>query len=96
MSGSAATRGVSQFGINGRSNNSPSVGSEPDGPGLTVPGVGYNTPNIFRFASGDIIASSNNTDDYRKLTMSYIVNASRNQPPGKYVATVSYICLANF
>jgi hypothetical protein len=96
MTGTTSKVGTSQFGVNGRANNAPSVGSEPDGPGLTLPSSGYNTPNQFRFANGDIIASSNNTDDFRKLTVSYIVNVSSNQPAGRYVTTISYICLANF
>ncbi len=94
--GTPSAIGTSQFGINGRANSVPSVGTDPVGPGLINPRSGYNTPNIFRFAAGDIVASSNNTDDYRKLTMSYIVNVSPGQSAGRYVATVSYICLANF
>ncbi|HEX8182549.1 MAG TPA: hypothetical protein VF575_03015 [Candidatus Saccharimonadales bacterium] len=96
MTGGASQRGTNQFGVNARQNVSPAVGSEPNGPGLINPANGYNTPNIFKFNSGDIVASSSNADDYRKLTMSYIVNVGSNQPPGRYVATVSYICLANF
>jgi hypothetical protein len=96
MDGEPSKVGTSQFGINGRSNSDPFVGADPAGPGLTLPSSGYNTPNQFRFNSGDIIASSDNADDYRKLTMSYIVNASADQSPGNYVATISYICLANF
>lgn len=96
MPGGPSQVGVSQFGINGRLNSSPIVGNDPDGPGTTSVSGGYNIPNVFRFVSGDIIASSSTTDDYRKLTMSYIVNRSADQPPGRYVATISYICLANF
>lgn len=96
MTGNTSTVGTSQFGINGRDNSGPNIGTEPFGPGLTMPSTGYNTPNQYRFVSGEIVASSNDTDDYRKLTMSYIVNVSRNQPSGRYVTTVSYICLANF
>lgn len=92
----ASQPGTSQFGLNARSNSAPSVGIEPDGPGFTMPDNGYHIPNRFKFNSGDIIASSSSTDDYRKLTVSYIVNRSRDQSPGKYVATISYICLANF
>lgn len=96
MTGQASQAGVSQFGLNARSNSSPGVGTEPQGPGLTVPAAGYNTPNQFRFQSGEIISHSDNSDDYRKLTVSYLVNINGAQPPGRYVATVSYICLANF
>lgn len=96
LSGGSSQVGASQFGINGRQNSAPSVGGEPNGPGLTMPRAGYDTPNQYRFAAGDIVASTNTTDDYRKMTMSYIVNTKAGQPPGLYVATVSYICLANF
>lgn len=96
MTGAVSQVGVSQFGINARSNTSPSIGNDPLGPGLTMPSANYNSPNLFRFNSGDIIASSASTSDYRKITVSYIVNRDRGQPPGKYVATISYICLANF
>ncbi len=88
--------GTSQFGLNSRANSAPSVGSDPDGPGLTSPRAGYNTPNSFKFGSGDIFSSSTSSDDYRKLTVSYIVNVPKDQPAGDYAATVSYICLANF
>lgn len=96
MTGSSSQIGVSQFGLNAVSNGNPVIGADPDGPGMTVPKAGYNTPDQFRFVSGDIITSSNTTDDYRKFTVSYIVNRDANQAPGKYVATISYICLANF
>lgn len=96
MTGSPSRPGTSQFGLNARFNTGPSVGIDPVGPGLTEPSAPYNTPNQFRFQNGEIIASSGTTDDYRKLTVSYIVNRSVGQPPGKYVATISYICLANF
>lgn len=96
MTGNLSQIGVSQFGLNARFNTGPSVGVDPVGPGLTMPSPGYNTPNQFRFVSGEIISSSSTTDDYRKLTVSYIVNRGREQPPGKYVATISYITLANF
>jgi hypothetical protein len=96
MSGGASQPGVSQFGLNGRLNTGPSVGADPDGPGVVIPKAPYNNPNQFRFVSGDIITSSNNPDDVRKITVSYIVNRDKNQAPGRYVATISYICLANF
>lgn len=96
MTGGLSQTGTSQFGLNAVFNTAPTVGVDPVGPGLTMPGNGYEVPNQFRFHSGDIIASNDHTDDYRKLTVSYIVNRDRNQSPGRYVATISYICLANF
>lgn len=88
--------GTSQFGLNARQNTIPESGSDPDGPGLTMPDNGYEVPNQFKFNSGDIITSSASPDDYRKMTISYIVNRSTGQEPGRYVATISYIALANF
>jgi hypothetical protein len=96
MTGTLSKTGVSQFGLNARFNTIPNIGVDPVGDGLTNPSTEYNTPNQYRFNSGDIIASSDHTDDYRKITVSYIVNRGKEQPPGKYVATISYICLANF
>jgi hypothetical protein len=96
MTGSPSQIGVSQFGLNARENSGPAVGSDPDGPGLVVPTAPYATPNQFRFVSGDIITTSANPDDYRTVTVSYIVNRGKTQAPGRYVATISYICLANF
>lgn len=96
MTGGASQIGVSQFGLNARFNTVPDVGVDPVGPGASMPAGNYNTPNQFRFNSGEIIASSSTTDDFRKISISYIVNRGKEQPPGKYVATISYICLANF
>lgn len=96
LTGQASRIGTSQFGLNARENTIPLVGADPNGPGTVVPTANYNVPNQYRFVSGDIITSTNAPDDYRKLTVSYIVNRGVGQPPGRYVATVSYICLANF
>jgi hypothetical protein len=96
MTGGPSQPGVSQFGLNARQNTGPAVGEEPDGPGLTMPTAPYSTPNQYRFVSGDIITANATTDDYRKMTVSYIVNRDKNQAPGRYISTISYICLANF
>lgn len=96
MTGGPSQPGVSQFGLNARSNTGPAIGSDPDGPGFVMPKAPYDTPNQYRFVSGDIITASTTPDDYRRTTVSYIVNRDKTQAPGKYVATISYICLANF
>lgn len=88
--------GVSQFGFNLRANQTPSVGNDPAGPGAGTPTPAYNRPDWFTFNSGDTIASATAPDDNRKYTVSYIVNVPKTQPPGVYVSTVTYICLANF
>lgn len=92
----ASVAGSSQFGINLRANASPSVGADPVGPGIATVNPNYNTPNLFRFQSGDIVASSATPNDYRKFTVSYIANINASQPPGVYATTITFICLANF
>jgi len=94
--GGMSVAGISQFGINLRANTNPSTGQNPSGPGSGTPTVGYNQPNHYRYVSGDTIATSSNADDYRKYTVSYVINVSANQPPGVYASTFTYVCLANF
>jgi hypothetical protein len=94
--GTASKKGTSQFGINLRANSNPRVGQDPAGPGSAGVTSGYSQPNQFRFASGDTLASATRPDDYRKYTVSYIVNVSANQPGGMYSTTLTYICLGNF
>jgi hypothetical protein len=88
--------GTSQFGLNFRANSSPSVGSDPVGPGAGVASAGYNTPNSFTYNSGDTIISTPSVDITRVYTASYIVNVPSNQSPGVYVTTLTYVCLARF
>lgn len=91
-----SARGTNQFGLNLRLNSNPAVGNDPQGPGTTVPNPDYDQPNRFKFKTGDSLASSASSDDYRKFTVSYLVNISPGQPAGDYVTTVNFICLANF
>ncbi len=96
MNTQASLPGTSQFGLNTRENSNPNVGTEPIGSGFTTAKGGYNSPNLYRFRSGEIVVSNNTSDDFRKFTVSYIANKNQNQAVGRYVATLSYICLANF
>lgn len=89
-------RGVSQFGMNLRQNSVPNGGSEPTGKGLGQPTVGYNTSNMYRFVPGEVLASYAHPDNYRLFTANYIVNVNKDQPPGVYVTTLTYIALATF
>ncbi len=88
--------GNSQFGVNLRANNNPVVGLDPSGAGVVQPTANYNTPNQFRFNSGDIVASTGYTTNNTKLTVSYIANVPPSQPAGVYTATLTYICTATF
>ncbi|HEU5004470.1 MAG TPA: hypothetical protein VFT49_00055 [Candidatus Saccharimonadales bacterium] len=93
---SASKSGTNQFGLNLRANSDPGVGTDPQGPGLTAASPSYNQPNLFDFKNGDILASVDTSDSYRKFTVSYLVNISPSQPAGDYVSTMYFICLANF
>lgn len=97
MSSSASSRpGTSQFGINLRANTIPSIGNDPTGPGIGQPVGAYNIPNQYKFVSNDVIASSSEPDNYRKYTVSYIVNVNSSQAPGVYVSTLTYVCAGSF
>jgi len=88
--------GSSQFGINLRSNSNPDIGQDPTGGGTATPMPNYNLANRFRLVSGEAIASASGVQDYKKFTMSYLVNVSKDQPPGVYSTTLTYVCVANF
>lgn len=88
--------GRAQFGINLRANTSPAIGADTFGPGSGLPVTPYNIPNYYVFNSGDNIAGATSADDYRKYTVSYLVNVPADQPPGIYVSTVTYVASGNF
>lgn len=88
--------GTSQFGVNLRRNADPSVGANPSGPGSGTATADYAIANRYRFVSGEHIASAPAPDLYRKYTVTYLVNVAKDQPPGIYASTITYICLASF
>ena len=96
VTGDVSRPSTGQFGFNLRANSAPSGGSDVAGPGTSLALTGYNQPNIFRFAPGDTIVSSDGPDDIRVYTSDYVANVPRSQSPGIYVSTVTYVCLAKF
>lgn len=92
----ASAPGTSQFGLNLRANTIPSIGSNPLGPGAANVTADYAQANKYKFVPGDAIVSSTTTSDFRKYTLSYLVNINGTQPAGIYATTVSVIALANF
>jgi hypothetical protein len=88
--------GNSAFGLNLRQNSNPSIGTDPVGVGTATPSPGYNNPNIFSFVEGSQVASSTLSTDYNRMTVSYIVNVSGNQPPGVYSTTLTYLAAVQF
>jgi hypothetical protein len=95
-SNAGSVPGSSQFGINLRKNTSPNVGSDAAGAGTGAPSVGYDTPNSFRFQSGDTIASSPISSEWNKYTISYLVNVSNVLPAGRYASTLTVIATTTF
>jgi hypothetical protein len=88
--------GTMQFGINLVANTTPAVGTDPQGSGSAAPTANYGLADWFKFASGDAIASASAVQDFRKFTISYIINIPSGQPAGVYTTTLTYVCLANF
>ncbi len=96
MQNDTSKAGVSQFGINLRNNTTPNIGEDTTGPGTGSVTTNYNQPNRFRFVPGETIATATQVQDYRKYTVSYVVNVAKDQAPGVYSTTLTYVCLANF
>jgi hypothetical protein len=94
--GDVSRPGTSQFGFNFVANSTPAVGSNPAGPGSASVDPNYAVANRYRFGNGELVASSPNASDYRKFTVSYIVNIASSQPPGIYVTTLTYVAVASF
>ncbi len=92
----ASSIGTKQFGLNLRDNATPNVGSDPDGSGTATPTGNYNTADQYRFVSGDGIASKGSSDQFRRYTISYIVNIDTATKAGSYTAAMTYICTATF
>jgi hypothetical protein len=92
----AATTGTSQFGTNVRANTSPSVGADVTGTGTGAGLGGYNTTNLYRFFTGDTIASAAGPTKANLFTNSYVVNVGGDQAAGVYTSTLTYICTATF
>jgi hypothetical protein len=88
--------GASQFGTNVRLNSAPAVGADVSGLGTGTGFGGYNSPNAFRFFTGDTVASVGGVTKANLFTNSYIVNVGGDQAAGVYTTTMTYICTATF
>lgn len=88
--------GTSQFGMNLRANGTPVVGTNPTGVGIGGVVANYNTPNLWRYGSGEAVASAPAPTNENTYTSSYIVNIGGAQAAGVYTATMTYICTASF
>jgi len=92
----AANPGSEQFGINAVANTSPLVGTNPlqvpsDQTSFGVVESDYGTPNLFKYASEDIVARSNSESGRTDYTISMIVNIASSTPAGHYAGDFSAI-----
>lgn len=94
----ASQVGVEQFGINVVANTAPMVGANP----VQVPSnafsfgkaaADYDTPNLFKYMSGDVIALSDTASGETEYTISMIINVAGNTPAGKYTSDFSAVVI---
>lgn len=85
-----------QFGINLVANTTPAVGSNVSGSGTATAAAGYNTANLFKFVSGDTVASAAGPTNSNTFTTSHIANIDGSTPPGSYQTVLNYVATANF
>jgi hypothetical protein len=98
----ASSAGSEQFGINLVANTGPYViGADPQqvpDPSFSsgIAETGYNTPNVYKYVKGDVIASSPKSTSVTIYTVSYLFNITATTPAGLYtfvhnmVATGTY------
>lgn len=93
----ASKLGDNQFGINLVENDELGIGGNPEGTWLNaVPSADYNTPNVYKYVPGDVIAYSPNVSLIKKFTVSYIVNVDSGLKAGVYTTTINYIASGRF
>lgn len=85
-----------QFGLNLVANTTPAVGSNVSGTGTGAAAAGYNTADLFKFVSGDTVASASGPTNSNTFTSSYIANIDGATPPGNYQTVLTYVATANF
>ena len=97
----ASQPGVEQFGINVVANTTPLIGAAPaqipGGQGLFGDAAdGYNTANLFKFVSGDVVARSTTSSGRTDYTISMVVNISNTTPAGKYTGDFSALVIPTY
>ena len=93
----ASQPGTNQFGINLVQNTLPAIGSDPEGIWANAQPTGdYGQPNKYKYASGDVVASSPNVSLMKKFTVSYILNSSPSLRAGVYTTTINYVASGQF
>lgn len=94
----ASDPGTEQFAINAAANTTPAVGANPlqvpsDQTSFGVVNDDYKTPNLFKYASGDVVAHSASESGRTDYTISMIVNVSNSTPAGHYTGDFSAVVI---
>ncbi len=97
-SGAASSPGTAGFGINLRSNATPSVGADvTQNAGTCGYGANYGTANTFSFQASTTTTITNVTAPADCVyTASYVANISSVTPAGSYSTALTYIATATF
>ena len=95
----ASQVGTEQFGINLVANTSPtSVGANPDhgqfGFGSAAPN--YDTPDNYRYVSGETIATAPKSSGLTTYTITYLVNVTTLTAGGQYTSDQVLICTGTY
>lgn len=91
--------GIEQFGINVVANTAPvATGANPDngqfGQGLAA--TNYNTPNTYRYVSGETIATAPKSSGVTNYTISYLVNVGSLTPGGQYTTSQTIVVTGTY
>jgi hypothetical protein len=99
VGGATSSAGTEQFGINLRSNTTPSVGADVAGSApigtYTAP---YGTANTFAFnpSTTTQIAQASGPVNTSTYTVSYVANIASLTETGTYTTTLTYVCTATY
>ena len=99
----ASTAGTEQFGINLVANTSPAIAGSANPVQIPTTNFsygqaasGYDTPNLFKYAKGDVIATSDKSTGETDYTISYIMNISGATRGGHYQMNHELVATATF
>lgn len=97
----ASTPGTEQFGMNVVANTTPAIGAdpvqEPSGEfSFGYVADDYNTPDLFMYTPGAVVAQSDTESGQTNYTISMIVNISSSTPAGRYVSDFSAVIVPAF
>ncbi len=93
---STSHQGAEQFGVNLRDNSAPDVGANTEQIpssefSFGKPADDYDTPDLFKYINGDIVAGSDRSSGETVYTISMIINVSNVTPGGKYTGAYSAV-----